>query len=127
MRFGVGHGSTTDSLDPATYENNFTIALDYMLHNHLTEVDADGNLVPGLAENWEASDDAMQWVFEIRQGVEFHNGKTLDAEDVVASVNHQRGEDSKSAAATTRQEEGSDEAPGDELGGIAGEPGLSPA
>ena len=36
-------------------------------------------------------------------------------------------EDSKSAAATTRQEDGSDEAPGDELGGIAGEPGLSPA
>ena len=36
-------------------------------------------------------------------------------------------EDSNSAAATTRQEDGSDEAPGDELGGIAGEPGLSPA
>ena len=32
------------------------------------------------------------------KGVEFHNGKTLTADDVVASINHHRGEDTKSAA-----------------------------
>jgi ABC-type transport system substrate-binding protein len=51
-----------------------------------------------VAESWDASDDAVQWTFKIRQGVEFHNGKTLDAADVAASINHHRGEESKSAA-----------------------------
>ena len=99
LKAGLAHGSTTDSLDPATYENGFTIAMDYSLFNHLTEVDVDGQLIPELAESWEASDDASQWTFKLRKGVEFHNGKTLTADDVVASINHHRGEDTKSAAA----------------------------
>jgi peptide/nickel transport system substrate-binding protein len=71
--------------------------VNYMIHNNLTEKGADGRLVPELAENWEASDDATEWVFDLRKGVEFHNGKTLDSEDVIASLNHHRGEDSTSA------------------------------
>ena len=98
LRVGVGHGSTTDSLDPATYENSWISGVDYAIHNHLAEVSANGDLVPELAESWEASDDAASWRFKIRKGVEFHNGKTLDADDVVASINHHRGEDTKSAA-----------------------------
>ncbi len=94
----VGHGSTTDSLDPATYENGFMADLDYGLHGHLTEINNDGTLIPQLAESWEASADAATWTFKLRKGVEFHNGKTLTAADVVASINHHRGEDSKSAA-----------------------------
>ena len=99
LRVGMGHGSTTDSLDPATYENGFmSNCLGYALNNHIAEIGTSGKLEPELAESWEASDDAAQWTFKIRKGVEFHNGKTLDADDVVASVNHHRGEDSKSAA-----------------------------
>ncbi len=98
MRFGLGHGSTTDSLDPATFENDYMIFLGYCCRSHLTEIDQNNELTGDLAESWEASDDATQWTFKIRQGVEFHNGKTLDANDVVASLNHHRGEDSKSAA-----------------------------
>ena len=97
MRAGLGHGSTTDSLDPATYGNGFTIALNFATHNHISEVGVTGDLIPELAEGWEASNDAATWYFKIRQGVEFHNGKTLTVEDVVASINHHRGEDSKSA------------------------------
>ena len=95
---GLGHGSTTDSLDPATFENGFTAALDYSINNQLTEVDTNGQLIPELAESWEASDDASQWTFQLRKGIEFHNGKTMTADDVIASFNHHRGEDSKSAA-----------------------------
>ena len=96
FKLGRGHGSTTDSLDPATYENGYSQALCYAYGNHLTEVGADGQLRPELAESYESSD-AKTWIFNIRQGVEFHNGKTLTSEDVVASLNHHRGEDSKSA------------------------------
>ncbi len=99
FRAGMGHGSTTDSLDPATYENGFmNTGLGYAIHNHISEIGTSGDIEPELAESWEASDDAVTWTFKIRKGVEFHNGKTLDADDVVASVNHHRGEDSKSAA-----------------------------
>ena len=98
FRLGLGHGSTTDSLDPATYENGFTANLDYTIANALTEVKADGQLGPELAESWEASADAATWTFKLRKGVEFHNGKTMTAEDVIDSINHHRGEETKSAA-----------------------------
>ena len=98
FRAGIGHGSTTDSLNPATWENAWITDVAYAVNNHLGEVDANGDLIPELAESWDASDDAAQWTFKIRKGVEFHNGKTLDAQDVVASINHHRGEDTKSAA-----------------------------
>jgi len=97
FRMGLGHGSTTDTLDSATSENHFTLVNGYTFGNHLTEVSNTGELIPELAESFE-SDDAQKWVFNLRQGVEFHNGKTMTSEDVVASYNHHMGEDSTSAA-----------------------------
>jgi peptide/nickel transport system substrate-binding protein len=41
--------------------------------------------VPALAESWEATPDATEWTFTLRQGVTFHNGATFDANDVVAT------------------------------------------
>ncbi len=98
LRIGIGHGSTSDTLDPATYTDSYMQFVGYGLRNHLTEVSNTNELIPELAESFEASPDAATWTFKLRKGVEFHNGKTLDADDVVASINHHRGEDSKSAA-----------------------------
>ena len=90
LRYGCGHGATTDTLDPGKFDNDFLIGLDYMLHNHIAELTADGELTGEVAESWEASADAKEWVFRIRQGIEFHNGATVTGEDVVASVNYHR-------------------------------------
>ncbi len=98
LRFGLGHGSTTDSTDPATYENGFTNTVFHAVHARLTEVTSDGGIGPEMAESWEASDDAAVWHFKLRKGVEFHNGKTVTPDDVVASIVHHTGEDSKSGA-----------------------------
>ncbi|MEM8811691.1 MAG: ABC transporter substrate-binding protein [Pseudomonadota bacterium] len=98
FRMGMGHGSTTDSLDPGTYENGFTTNMGFLYGNCLTEVNNKGELVPDLAEGWDVTDDGATWIFKLRSGVEFHNGKSVTADDVVASINHHRGEDSKSAA-----------------------------
>lgn len=98
MRMGKAHGQTTDTLDPGTAENGFTTALLFGVHGFMTVVGSDGALEPGLAESWTASDDASVWTFKLRKGVTFHNGKSLTAEDVKASVNHHRGKDSTSAA-----------------------------
>ena len=97
LRVGKAHGQTTDGLDPSLFENGFTLSLTFALHNYLTEVAPDGSLRGEVAESWEASADAATWTFKLRD-MKFHDGKKLTAADVVASINHHRGEDSKSAA-----------------------------
>jgi len=98
FRVGITGGSVSESIDPALVVGNFTMALSSTLRNNLVEIDADFNAIPELAESWEATPDAKRWVFKLRKGVEFHNGKTMDAADVVFSINHHRKEDSKSGA-----------------------------
>ena len=98
VRMATGHGSTTDILDPSTAENGFSTGVVFARGNHLTEVSNTGELIGELAETVEPSSDAKTWVFNLRKGVEFHNGKTLIPEDVIASLNYHRGENSKSAA-----------------------------
>ncbi|NDR58832.1 ABC transporter substrate-binding protein [Aliiruegeria sabulilitoris] len=98
IRVAKGHGSTSDTLDPGTYENGFMLALTYGVHGFLTGFRRDGTLEPLVAESWEASPDAAVWRFKIRSGMTFHNGKSVTPEDVVASINYHRGEDTTSAA-----------------------------
>jgi peptide/nickel transport system substrate-binding protein len=99
FRVGLTGGATTDTLDPGQILDLYMLHLQFgQLRNGLTEVAADGQLIPELAESWEASPDAKTWNFRIRQGVEFHNGRTLNTGDIIASLNHHLGEDSKSAA-----------------------------
>lgn len=98
LRLGIGHGSTTDTLDPATTTDLYMQIVGNACYNYLTEVSNTGELVPELAASWDVSADAKVWTFKLRKGVEFHNGKTLDSGDVIASINHHLGEDSKSAA-----------------------------
>ncbi|MET2833031.1 ABC transporter substrate-binding protein [Mesorhizobium shangrilense] len=98
LRVGLGHGSTTDTLDPGLFDNDFTIFTGYCYRGHLTEIASDGKVIGDLAEAVEPSSDAKTWRFKLRKGVQFHNGKTLDSNDVVASFRHHMGEKSTSAA-----------------------------
>jgi peptide/nickel transport system substrate-binding protein len=101
FRVGVAGGGTTDSLDPATYSTEMMTLIAFCIGNHLTEITPDGELVPELAESIEPSADAKTWRFKLRDGITFHNGKPLTAEDVVHSYRHHLGEGSKSAAKST--------------------------
>ena len=99
LRTAITGGATSDVLDPGQALDNYMNALQFgMIRNTLSEVTAEGKLVPELAESWEASADAKTWTFKLRQGVEFHNGKTLEAQDVVDTVRHHIADDSTSAA-----------------------------
>lgn len=53
----------------------------YMVFDGLIELDTSGKVQPGLAESWEA--DEKQITFHLREGVTFHNGEKMTAEDVV--------------------------------------------
>ena len=99
LKVAIGAGSTTDTLDPATFTDSYMQSVGFGgMRNCLTEIDNTGKLVGELAESWDASPDAKTWTFKIRKGVTFHNGKSLTTEDVIDSINHHRGEDSKSPA-----------------------------
>ena len=98
LRMGSLYGSTTDVLDAGTSENGMSQAIIYARGNHLTEIGEDGKLRGELAESYEPSNGAKTWAFNLRKGVEFHNGKSLTAQDVVATYDYHRGENSKSAA-----------------------------
>lgn len=98
LRVAIAGGSTTDTLDPANYTDTFMLSVGFATHSTLTEISPEGDLVGDAAEEWEASDDAGVWTFRLRQGATFTDGKPLTADDVIASMNHHRGEESKSAA-----------------------------
>jgi len=52
----------------------------------LVVMSSDGKLEPGLALSWEQSSDGLSWLFELREGVEFHDGEEMTAEDVRFSL-----------------------------------------
>ncbi len=98
-KFGLAHGATTDTLEPGNYLDTGTqVPFWGSMSNSLTEVDAKGNIVGDAAESFEAADGAKKWIFKLRQGLTFHNGRDVTADDVVASFRHHMGPDSKSAA-----------------------------
>ncbi len=98
FRVAMGHGATSDNYDPATWDQAFVQVFATARHGYLTEIAADGSLVGEVAESWEASPDATVWTLKLRDGLRYHSGKPVTAADVIASLNHHRGEDSKSAA-----------------------------
>jgi peptide/nickel transport system substrate-binding protein len=98
LKLGIDSAGATDSLDPATYTAWYMQVVGFQWGNCLVELDEKVQAVPELAESWEPSDDATKWVFKLRKGVTFHNGKELTPADVVYSINHHRGEGSKSGA-----------------------------
>jgi peptide/nickel transport system substrate-binding protein len=104
LRVAMTGGATSNTLDPATSTDLFEFCSNWSLRNSLVEVDADGVAQPELAESWDLSADAMTWTFKLREGVEFHNGKTLASDDVIASINHHRGDDSNSAIKDTLEQ-----------------------
>ncbi|WP_293573731.1 ABC transporter substrate-binding protein [Phaeobacter sp.] len=91
-------GGSTDSLDPALAASQVPFHNLNQFGETLVNVDENGAIENRLAESVEASADAKTWTFKIRSGVEFHNGKSLTAEDVMRTMERHSNEDSKSGA-----------------------------
>jgi peptide/nickel transport system substrate-binding protein len=70
-----------------------------MLWNNLVEVADNGDAVGELFEKWDVKPGATDWTFTIRKGITFTSGKTLDADDVIYSLNLHRGETKSPAKA----------------------------
>lgn len=82
------------TLDPtASPEGPIQTVELYNIIEPLVKIDADGQVVPLLAESWEVSEDGLTYTFELREGVTFHDGEPFDASDVVFSIDRARGDD----------------------------------
>ena len=76
------------AIDEVVYANVF---------EGLTRIGSKGEVLPGLAESWDISEDGKTYTFNLRQGVTYHDGSAFDAEDVKFSLDRARAEGSTNA------------------------------
>jgi len=81
-------GGAAGAIDTVLYSNVF---------EGLTRFASDGSIIPGLAQSWEISEDGLTYTFTLRDGVTFHDGTTMDADDVKFSLDRARAKDSTNA------------------------------
>ncbi|SMH56312.1 ABC transporter substrate-binding protein [Maritimibacter sp. HL-12] len=94
------------TMDPHSQNEGPTHTLNHHIYETLVGRADDGTLVPRLATEWGISeDDDSVWVFKIREGVKFHDGTDMTAEDVVFSLDRARTPPSGMAALHAAVEE----------------------
>lgn len=86
LRIGFTEASQKEHWDPAKRYSRMMNGRNNSVYNTLVNVTPELTASPGLAESWEANAAADDWVFKIRKGVEFHDGRSLNAQDVVFSI-----------------------------------------
>jgi len=87
LKVGLTGGGPTDTVDPhkgITYLDSSRLQ---SLYSPLVQLDANAELEYMLAESITPNGDFTQWTIKLRQGVTFHNGKPLTAQDVIFTLN----------------------------------------
>ncbi len=80
--------NVTTNLDIVTNTSDeAALAVSGSVFEQLVSADADYTPVPELCTGWDVNEDATEYVYHLREGVKFHNGETMTADDVVASMN----------------------------------------
>lgn len=70
-------------LDPAKTEDPNSLLVSSNLYEGLVKMDANGQVVPGLAVSWVVSDDELDYIFEIRQNAKFSDGSAITIDAIV--------------------------------------------
>lgn len=81
-------GAAAGAIDQVLYANVF---------EGLTRFTETGAIVPGLASSWQISADGLEYTFTLNDGVRFHDGTVMDADDVKFSLDRARSDDSTNA------------------------------
>src|SRR6185503_8495675 len=89
IRVAGATAAATDTLDPAKQSNQTDYSRCNMIYNGLTSLDGSLTPQPALAESFTTKD-AKTWVFTLRKGVTFHDGKALMPADVVYSISRHK-------------------------------------
>ena len=85
-----------DQLDPTLFTSTIDYTRGRATYNSLIQHANDLTPQPELAESFAPNANATEWTFKIRNGVTFHDGKKLTADDVVYTMKRHQGENSTS-------------------------------
>lgn len=105
--------SEPDSLDPWQSAASDTSAIFDNVFEGLMSYNSEGEIVPGLAESCDISEDGLTYTFKLRENVTFHNGQPFTSKDAVYSYNHLAGLDGEEAVSSKFAGVESVEAPDD--------------
>ncbi|MFO8060981.1 MAG: ABC transporter substrate-binding protein [Bacillota bacterium] len=89
----VGNNADVDTLDPGQYTDLYSGRVISQIFETLLTMDFDGEFGPGLAEDWDIQEGGAVWVFNLREGVKFHDGTEMTAEDVKFTLDRLKDED----------------------------------
>jgi peptide/nickel transport system substrate-binding protein len=101
LRVGIGGGGPTDSFDAALINGPSSTTRGQVFYETLTWLDGKMAIKNWLCESCVPNATADVWTVRLKQGLEFHNGKTVTAEDVIFSI--KRILDPKSGATAAAQ------------------------
>ena len=86
-----------DSLDPHAAASAGTREVLFNIYEGLVKTGPNGELIPAVAEDYAISEDGLAYTFTLREGVTFHNGEPVTAEDVIYSLTRCAGNSGDSA------------------------------
>ncbi len=90
-----------ESLNPLTVALSRAQAVAYHVNEGLTKFSPTGEIVPGLAESWEISEDNLTYTFKLRENVTWHDGQPFTADDVLFTFEIAMAETTESRAKGT--------------------------
>lgn len=73
-------------LDPVVSTTYITRNHGYLVWDSLFAIDADFQVKPQMVDTWSTSADGLTWTFTLREGLEWHDGQPVTAEDCIASI-----------------------------------------
>ena len=82
----IGTAGDNGSLDQMIENAVFGREMKQLMYNGLVDVDLGLNVVPSIAKSWDVSEDGLEYTFYLEEGILFHNGRELTAEDVKFSI-----------------------------------------
>ncbi|WP_340110374.1 ABC transporter substrate-binding protein [Pikeienuella sp. HZG-20] len=82
----IAMNASLGGIDPVF--NTATYARDhgYLVYDQLFALDSEGNPQPQMVGDYSVSDDGLEYSFTLREGLRFHDGAPVEAEDAVASI-----------------------------------------
>jgi peptide/nickel transport system substrate-binding protein len=90
MPFVMAYGSDIGELNPLVWRSERSHWYDMLVYDTLLTYDDDLNIIPWLAEDYVVSADGLQINFTIRDGVVWHDGEDLTADDVAFTFEYIR-------------------------------------
>ncbi len=94
----IAWGGVPSTLNPLTASADTEIAFLNAEYDYLLDTDAEANLVPRLAESWEANEEGTRYTVKIVEGAAFHDGSALMLDDVLWTYEQLRDPESGSVA-----------------------------